>query len=160
MRKIFLIVTLTALFLFNGCGYKNGFAFFSKDKPYEKAISYTKKGEIVVSMENKAFIIATYLNPIYKRYEDGDYFFVRVYISNDFEDDKKNGLLNPKYHLLLNDQEPTMIKELSREDILTKEMPMVKPWYKIYLVKFPKDSGVKKLHFKSDDYGQTVLIFQ
>ena len=64
MKKIIFGVTLAALFLFTGCGYKNGFAFFSKDKPYEKAISYTKKGEIVVSMENKAFIIATYLNPI------------------------------------------------------------------------------------------------
>ena len=156
MRKIF-IFTLFLLF-FTGCAQKSGFAFFNKDKPYEKAISYTKKGEIVVSMENKAFIIATYLNPI-KNYTDGEYFFVRVYIANDFSDEEKSGLYNPKYHIYLNEKAPIEIKKLSMEDMLSKEMPMVKPWYKLYVVKFPKIEGKKRLIFKSDDYGQTELIF-
>ncbi len=157
MKKI--LFCLVAIFLLSGCGEKNGFAFFGKDRPYENAISYTKEGDIVASMENKALIIATYLNPIYKDYKDGDYFFVRVYIANDFEDEEKEGLFNPKYHLLLNGKKPLKIKKLNRDTLLAKEMPLTKPWYKIYLVKFPKVKGDKKLIFKSDDYGQTLLNF-
>ncbi|WP_281951050.1 hypothetical protein [Nitrosophilus kaiyonis] len=158
MKKISTLFIFFVFIIFTGCAQKSGFSFFSKDKPYERAITYTKKGEIVVSMENKAFIIATYLNPI-KNYKDGEYFFVRVYIANDFSDEEKSGLFNPKYHLSLNNSKPLDIKKLTNEDSLSKEMPMVKPWYKLYLVKFPKTVGTKKLIFKSDDYGQTVLIF-
>lgn len=158
MKKISLILPFLVLIIFTGCAQKSGFSFFSKDKPYEQAISYTKKGEIIVSMENKAFIIATYLNPI-KNYDDGEYFFVRVYIADDFEDKKKSGLFNPKYHIYLNGNSPLKIEKIEKDDMLAKEMPMVKPWYKLYLVKFPKVSGIKKLIFKSDDYGQTELIF-
>lgn len=157
MKKFLLYIAL--LLFFNGCSSKSGFNFFSEDRPYENAIAYTKKGEIIVSMENKAIIIATYLNPIYKKYNDGEYFFIRVYIANDFEDEKKSGLFNPKYKIYLNNQEPVEIKILSKDDILVKEMPMVKAWYKIYLVKFEKTSKPKKIVFKSDDYGQTVLTF-
>lgn len=157
MKKI--IFLIAAIFILTGCGEKNGFSFFNKDKPYEKAMSYTKEGDIVVSMENKAFIIATYLNPIYKQYNDGDYFFVRIYINNDFEDENRSGLFNPTYHLYLNGKKPIKIKRLNENDLLAKEMPMEKAWYKIYLVKFSKASEVKKLIFKSDNYGQTVLSF-
>jgi len=148
-----------SFFIFTGCAQKGGFSFFHKDKPYEEAISYTRKGEIIVSMENKAFIIATYLNPI-KKYKDGEYFFVRVYINNDFSDEKKSGLFNPKYHIYLNDKIPLEIKKVDKDSVIAKEMPMVKPWYKLYIVKFPKILGKKVLIFKSDDYGQTRLIYQ
>lgn len=157
MRKI--IYLIAVIFILSGCGQKNGFSFFNKDRPYEKAMSWTKEGNIIVSMENKAFIIATYLNPIYKDYNDGDYFFVRVYINNDFEEENRSGLFNPKYHIYLNGKKPLKIKRLNEDDILAKEMPMVKKWYKMYLVKFPKTGESKKLIFKSDDYGQTVLTF-
>jgi len=157
MRKIF-IFTLFLLF-FTGCAQKSGFSFFHKDKPYEMAIGHTRKGEIVVSMENKAFIIATHLNPLYKKYSDGEYFFVRVYITNDFEDEDKSGLFNQKYHIFLNNNKPLEIRVVPKDDILVKEMPMVKPWYKLYLVKFPKVGKKLKLIFKSDDYGETQLIF-
>ncbi len=160
MKSRFLLALFTLFALsFSGCGQKSGFSFFSEDRPYERAIGYTKKGEIIVSMENKAFLIATYLNPIYEKYNDGEYFFVRVYIDNDFSKENMSGLHNPKYHLLLNGNEPLEIKRLSMEDPLVKEMPMVKPWYKIYLVKFPKESKKLNLVLKSDDYGQTTLTF-
>ena len=86
---------------------------------------------------------------------------MRVFIDNDFDESSKAGLFNPKYHIYLDDSEPLEIKELSMEDELAKSMPLVKKWYRIYLVKFSKTkSQTLKLVFKSDDYGQIRLIFE
>jgi len=157
MKKI--LVGLVALLLLGGCAKKE-LKIFSVDKPYAEALRWTKKGDIAISLENKALIIATYLNPLRKKW-DKEYFFVRVYIDNDFDDPKKAGLYHPGYYLKLNDSEPLEIKELDFESELAKTMPFVQKWYHIYLVTFEKTENKElKLRFGNKDYGEVVLLFR
>ncbi len=149
-----------ALFLFFGCSAKE-LRIFSPDKPYIEALRYTASADIAVSLENKAMIIATYLDPLEKKYRDGEYFFVRVYINDDFEDQNRSGLYHPGYSLTLNKKKPLWIKGLDFDDPLVKRMPFVQKWYKIYLVKFPKIEKKKlQLIFAHEAYGKVVLNFQ
>lgn len=158
MKKFFLFTLLVALFA--GCAHKNEIKIFAEDKPYVEALRYTKKGSIAISLENKAQIIATYLNPLEHK-NDKEYFFVRVYIDNDFEEAKKAGLFHPGYTLTLNGQKPLQIKELSHDSLLAKSMPLVEPWYRLYLVVFPKTHTKKlTLTFSNKAYGSVSLEFE
>ncbi len=159
MRKLFLAVAVGIIFL-SGCAKKEELKIFSVDRPYAEALRWSKKGDIAISLENKALLIATYLNPIQKK-RDKEYFFVRVYIDNDFEEPKKAGLFHPGYFLKLNDQKPLEIKELDFESELAKRMPFVQKWYHIYLVTFPKTQSKElRLIFGNSAYGTTTLPFQ
>ncbi len=156
MKKTLLFVLLL---LMAGCAQKEELHVFSIDKPYVAALRHTQKGDISISLENKALIIATYLDPLQKR-EDKEYFFVRVYIDNDFDDPKRAGLFHPGYELRLDGKKPLEIKELDKDDPLVKSMPLCEPWYHFYLVTFPKtESNSLTLTFSNKDYGSVQLHF-
>ncbi len=157
MRKI--IFGLLAALLFVGCSSKE-LRVFAEDKPYIEAMRYTKKGDILLSLEHKAMIIATYLNPLTNK-DDKEYFFVRVFIDNDFEDENRSGLFNPSYSLTLNGQKPLKITKLSTDSELAKRMPFIEPWYHLYLVTFAKSEDERlELTFRNDAVGQAVLTFR
>ncbi len=156
MRHI--VVGLLALLLFAGCSSKD-LKVFAEDKPYVEAMRYTKKGDILLSLEDRAMIIATYLNPL-KKQDDKEYFFIRVYIDNDYEDEKRAGLFNPHYSLSLNGKKPLKITKLSFDSDIVKSMPFVEPWYHLYLVTFPKVKEKElKLIFQNDRAGKVLLTF-
>ena len=157
MKKI--IFGLLVAILLIGCSSKE-LHIFAEDKPYVEAMRYTKKGDILLSLENRALIIATYLNPLQKK-RDKEYFFVRVYIDNDFEDENRSGLFNPNYSLTLNDQKPLKIIKVSRDSNLAKKMPFIEPWYHLYVVTFKKSTQKQlKLIFQNDVAGKALLVFQ
>lgn len=158
MRKIWILLLLLPFLA--GCAHKEELRVFSVDKSYVEALRYTKKGDIAISLENKALCIATYLNPLHRCDKDKECFFVRVYIDNDFDDPKKAGLFHPGYSLRLDGHEPLAVKELDKEDLLVKQMPLCEPWYHFYLVTFPalKESKLT-LIFSHKVYGSTALVF-
>ncbi len=157
MKKFFLFTLLAALFA--GCAHKD-IKIFAEDKPYVEALRYTKRGVIAISLENKAQIIATYLNPLEHK-NDKEYFFVRVYIDNDFQEANKAGLYHPGFTLTLNGKKPAQIKELSQDSLLAKRMPLVESWYRLYLVAFPKSEAKKlSLVFSHKEYGAARLAFE
>ncbi len=159
MRKIWILLFLLLPFL-AGCAHKEELRVFSVDKSYVEALRYTKKGDIAISLENKALIIATYLNPLHRCDKDKECFFVRVYIDNDFDDPKKAGLFHPGYSLRLNGHKPLALKELDKENLLVKQMPLCEPWYHFYLVTFPVIKKSKlTLIFSHKAYGSTALVF-
>jgi len=157
MKRV--LIACVALFLLGGCAQKE-LRIFDEDRPYAQALRWTKKGDIAISLENKALIIATYLNPLQKRW-DREYFFVRVYIDNDFDDPKKAGLYHPGYYLRLGNHDPEKIEEVDFESLLAKRMPFVQKWYRLYLVTFaPQQKRELSLIFGNKDYGEVVLTFQ
>lgn len=153
------LLLAAAFLLLAGCSCKNT-NFFAPDKYYAEALRYTQKGDIAISLENKALIIATYLNPLKKRTQGDEEFFVRVYIDNDFDDPKKSGLFHPGYTLTLNGQKPSAIEEVDKESELAKSMPAVLPWYKLYRVRFPHtEAKTLRLEFANAKYGKVVLSY-
>ena len=157
MRKIWML--FLAGFLLVGCAHKEELRIFSVDKSYVEALRYTKKADLAISLENKALLIATYLNPLGKCSKDKECFFVRVYIDNDFDDPQKAGLFHPGYTLTLNGHKPLTIKELDKETLLVKQMPLCEPWYHFYLVTFPKVQPPLQLTFSHPTYGSVTLPF-
>jgi len=160
MRYLFSIVVAGLLFC-TGCSDKSG--LFTPDLMEEKALTLTKKGEIYNSLEIKAALIATYLNPLLKRYRDADraHFLISLHIDNDFTDPKKAGLNNPDYTLTLNGAAPLAIKPLKEDDPLMKIAPVKTLWAHHYLVTFPKhEDKALKMVLKSVRYGSSLLTFR
>ena len=159
---------MSAIFVLSGCHHYNAMEMFKKDDSYEKAVLHTKSGQIVSSLETKAQITVTYLNPIYpNEYSDRDYFFVGVYIPNDYDSADKRGLMNPNFKLLIKkeaDIAPSKITEITKKenDSLYKKMPLTDEWSRYYVVSFEKTKEDKTvlLTLKNISGGETVLSFQ
>lgn len=173
--------TAFTAFMFIGCGAYNALDMFQKDKSYEKALLHTKNAQITNSLETKAKITATYLNPLYpSEYKDAEYFFVGMYIPDDYDSPKESGLFNKDYNLLMIDMREKVvalgdkevvqgyIKPLSVEPIIKKEqnllykkMPHTDNWSRYYVVSFPKQQGTEPLNLKlkSNLYGEVLLNF-
>lgn len=166
VKKLFFYIC--AIFVLSGCHHYNAMEMFKKDDSYEKAVLHTKSGQIVSSLETKAKITVTYLNPIYpNEYSDRDYFFVGVYIPNDYDSADKRGLMNPDFKLLIKkevDMAPSKITEITKKenDPLYKKMPLTDEWSRYYVVSFEKTKGDKTvlLTLKNISGGETVLSFQ
>jgi len=158
----FSALLLVSLLLFNGCTtdvVKNLRSYLGYD---EEALLALKKGVISKDGDTKATIQAIYLNNTNKElYEDGDNFFVAVYIADDFDESKNYGLKNSKYRLSLNGSEAVKIIELDESSALRKEMPLKSRWSHYYHVIFNKtDTNELKLTFAYKNLTKSVLTYQ
>ncbi len=156
-----LTIIFFALLSLGGCASKSG--FFAPDVLEEKALSFTQKAQIFNSLEMKASLVATYLNPLLKTYKSDKrvHFLMSVFIDNDFEDPDKQGLFNPDYSVTLNGQKPISIKPLEKDDELLKIAPVKNVWSHYYLVTFHKPATDKmELLFKSRRYGASSLVVE
>jgi hypothetical protein len=159
MKKIIYMIT-AILLLGTGCSQKTG--FLSEDKLEQSAVIHTKKGQLYRSMEIKAAITATYLNPIKREYKNSgqEMFLISVFIDKDSEDPKRQGLFNKDYSLTLNGVKAKEIKVLDFKDDLIKLAPIRNQWSTYYLVVFDRQDNEKlKMIFKNDVYGKVVLEF-
>ena len=159
---------LTSALILGGCTIKensNISQLFKKDDIYHISLQNTKKAQLIASLETKALLTATYLNPVYSNencknlcmtVDDAEYFFVGVYIT----DSEKNEFNNKGYSLTLNGAKPIEIKKLEKDDSLRYQMPMVNNWNSYYKVKFPIVEG-NELHltFENDRFGKDVLEY-
>jgi len=162
------ILLLGSLLLLLSCSEKNKSnlqQLFNKDDVYHISLLNTEKAQLIASLETKALLTATYLNPVYTRencthlcmeVEDGEYFFVGVFI----RDSKTHHFQDKGYSLTLNGAKPLEIKKLDKDDPLRYEMPMVDNWSTYYKVKFPStDLKHFSLYFSSDRFGTDKLSF-
>ncbi len=161
------VAPIFAAFILSGCQTYNAFDMFKKDDLYEKALMKTKNAQIINSLETKAKISATHLNPLYpSEYKDGEYFFVGVYIPDDYDNPKEAGLFNKEYKLAMKGEkrmmEPTSIEPIVKKEQneLYKKMPHTDAWSRYFIVSFPKqtDEATIELTLKSS-YGEALLSF-
>jgi len=144
-----------------GCASKSG--FFAPDVMQHKALAFTQKAQIFNSLEIKASLVATYLNPLLNAYQSDTrvHFLMSVFIDDDFTEPDKQGLFNPDYTITLNGQKPISIKPLDQDDELLKIAPMKNVWSHYYLVTFHKPaSDTMQLLFKSRRYGASSLVVE
>jgi hypothetical protein len=179
IKKTALIATMA--FTFGGCASYNAFDMFKRDAGYEKALANTKNAQISNSFETKIKLTATYLNPLSpSTYKDAEYFFVGIFIPQDYDESQKAGLFNKDYNLTMKAKDikdsvlgaPTKpaeyisavsIEEIVRKDEneLYKKMPHTDNWSRYYIVSFPKQSGSEalSLQLKSATFGETLISF-
>ncbi len=171
MHKKIRILLTSALFVLSGCSStleknSNNIAqLFTKDEIYHVSLLNTHKAQLIASLETKALLTATYLNPVFKHkncknfcidVKGGEYFFIGVYISNS----KIQRFDAQGYSLTLNGNKPIEVKKLDKDDPLRYEMPMVDNWSTYYKVKFPKvDQDELTLVFENDRFGKDILYF-
>ena len=164
------ILILSSFLILSGCSSieknRNNIAqLFTKDDIYHISLLNTHKAQLIASLETKALLTATYLNPVFKHencknfcinVEGGEYFFVGVYIS----DSKSQRFDTKGYSLTLNGHKPIEVKKLDKDDPLRYEMPMVDNWSTYYKVKFPKvNQDELVMVFENDRFGRDVLYF-
>ena len=157
-----LLFAIFALALFTGCSNTTAFDFFKKDAAYEKAIDNLQTGTIVKSFETEVILSTIYLNRVYpEKYNDGEYFFVAIYLRDDVRLYFKSGLNNKKYTFTCNGRKPQETKMLQKDDELRLLMPITNEWNRYYLVKFKKQESKKlTLLLENDQYGSVVLAYR
>ncbi len=159
MRYLVFLFTILGL-TFSGCVLKSG--LFSPDRLEQKALTYTKKAEIFNSLEIKASLITTYLNPVLPEYRDKNRasFLMSLFIDNDFEEPSRYGFNNPDISLTMNGEKPLSVKELDADDPLVKLAPVKNAWSHYYLVTFAKPAdGQMQITLRSRRYGASTLTF-
>ena len=168
-KKILLLsTTWISLFLLEGCAVKensNIAQLFKKDDIYHVSLMNTHKAQLIASLETKALLTATYLNPVYSssncknlcmEVSDAEYFFVGIFIT----DSETNEFNKKGYLLTLNGQKPIKIEKLDKDDPLRYQMPMMNNWSTYYKVKFPIVIENKmELTFENDRFGKDVLTY-
>ena len=158
--KLKTILIFALLFFSFGCSQKS--SFLKEDKEQQSAMMYTKKGELYNSLEIKASIVSTYLNPTQAQFKDSkeEVFLISIFIDNDSSNPKFHGIYNPDYTLTLNGKKSKSIKKLEFEDDLIKMAPIRNRWSVYYLVSFDKTDDEKLvMNFKNDAYGEVVLEY-
>ena len=161
MKKIILIL-LTIFFI--GCSSKVSEIFHQDDK-YITLTQYTKRGQLVKSLETVALINATYLNPILgenNETKNNEIFIIGVYNSDDYKGYEKGGIHNPNYILTMNDENYTKALKADKIKLNIKNYPFYNKWMKYYKVYFPKtDSNILTItYFNKETNSSAVLKIQ
>jgi hypothetical protein len=162
------ILLLSSVLLFSACSIKensNLAQLFKKDDIYHISLMNTKKAQLIASLETKALLTATYLNPVFNYIECKDtcisnlneeYFFIGVYIT----DSEEHEFNTRGYQLKLNGKKPLGIQKLDKDDPLRYQMPMINNWSTYYKVKFSKVEGNElELTFENDRFGKDTLTY-
>jgi len=162
------ILLLSSVLLFSACSIKensNLAQLFKKDDIYHISLMHTKKAQLIASLETKALLTATYLNPVFDYIEckeacvstpDAEYFFVGVYIT----DSEVHEFNTKGYFLKLNGKKPLGVQKLEKDDPLRYQMPMINNWSTYYKVKFPRVEGNDlELTFENDRFGKDTLTY-
>ena len=148
-RLLFLIISATILF--NGCAIKTA---LKKDPLYEKTLKYTRRGQIVNSLETKALIDAINLNDLYPGKFQKPTFLIGIY-NND-----KNALQNKEFSIFLNNKKPLKISNKIPNFIPYENYPFYNAWMSYYLVTFPNTQKPYTLTYKSTHWGETKFTFR
>jgi len=173
--KIFLILFVSVVvLLLSGCSKATAFTYFSINPYYEKAVSNIQQMSLMKDQETKALIHVVYLNDIDPLvYNDGEYFYISLFMSEKTEDEIHKGLFNPKNKLMLRSKRksyspikvkafalPLEIHKLDENNALRLSMPIHSVWNEYYLVKFETMKRKKiKLIFENDQFGKAQLAF-
>ena len=160
MRNFFILISI--MVFISGCSRTTAFDFFKMDDNYERAVDNLQTGTIVKSFETKAILSTVYLNRVYpKKYSDGEYFFVSIYLREDIRLYFKAGINNKKYKFTLNGEEPLLGEELKSDDELRLSMPITNEWNRYYLVKFDTQNTKElKLILENDESDSVELTYQ
>jgi hypothetical protein len=150
-----------SLIIFSSCT-SSIFAKIGRNSYSERVFETLQKGELIERLEVKSIIHSVYLNhvePEFAKKQNGEYFLISVYISNDFLDKDKQGLFNPMYKLTMNNNlKPVSIEKLSKDSKLVKKMPFQNTWSFDYLVKFEQIQEKNiNLTYEHDHYGKVQL---
>ena len=148
-RVLFLIIT--AAILFNGCSIK---PVLKKDPIYEKTLKYTRRGQIVNSLETKALIDAVNLNDLYPEKFQNPTFLIGIY------NNQNNALQNKEFSISLNSQNPLKTTTEIPGFIPYKNFPFYNNWMTYYIVTFPQTNKPYKLTYKSVHWGKVRFTFR
>ena len=158
MKKILLIITLL---IFSGCNKKIS-EIFKKDDNYITLSQYTKRAQMVNSLETISLITATYLNPILKENNEtknNEIFIIGVYNENDFKGYNKGGIHNIHFNLTMNDLNYTKATKANIKKLNLENYPFYNKWMKYYKVYFPKsDLSTLKIKYKNTDINSSITL--
>jgi len=161
MKTFFIL--LIFLFVLVGCSSNNAFDNFKMDKDQQRSVSSLQTTKIVSSSEKvNGIFSAIYLNEVYpESFNDGEYFFVYMYLK------KKKKMYNPKellptgLTLKLNSKLAVKIKELPKENKFSHLVSLNNNWHKYYLVAFmPQETDSLSLVLENDPSFLAELKYQ
>jgi len=158
MKKI--LLSFLVLF-FVGCTSKVS-EVFKKDDKYVTLMQYTKRGQLVKSLDTIALINVTYLNPILEENNEtknNEIFIIGVYNSNDYKKPKEGGVFNPHYKLTMNDLNFTKAEVADKIKLNLTDYPFYNKWMKYYKVYFPKvEDNTMKIKYQNLDENVSVNL--
>jgi hypothetical protein len=135
-----LVISLIITLFWGGC-YSTGLKVFDKNDIFEKGFQYTQKADLIQNHHVKLMMIATYLNPIDKKYQDdNENLIVGIY----FDDDLGVDYITRGYDFNITNAQNISINKLPKDDILLENLPLKNSWATYY-----------KLSYRYDDTNET-----
>ncbi|NPA12273.1 MAG: hypothetical protein GXO62_08520 [Epsilonproteobacteria bacterium] len=144
MKKLILVLFL----IFSGCSVKSA---LKQDPLYQQTLKYTKRCQIVNSLETKALIDVVYLTPLYQDKFKNQVFLIGIY--NDFNNTPQNA----EFTLLVNGKKAKVSNSIPQY-ILYKNFPFYNEWMSYYLLKTNSSKPVTII-YKSKHWGECKFIF-
>lgn len=148
--KTFLI-TLTFLLAFSACSQKTAFSRFDMSKKQELAADSLQRSKLKLEDKVNGIVSIIYLNIVSPElYNDNEYFYVNSYVKNKSHTSK----------MLLNNQEPISIEELTSVNEFSELMLVDTQWSEYYLVVFPKQGDKLSFILENGQYSSDPLRFE
>ena len=178
------IILMSVVLFYSGCTSKNEIAMeksLSQMGSYGKEMQKTEKLSITDNGEVKVFLTATYLNGKQsvedEKNQVREKFIIGLYQTGDIN---TTGLINKDQNITINVQYPksdkaftkaekikrskgmeklpTLVKKLTPNDPLLKNIPMVNSWSEYYYVEFPHTQNENfALTYQNKIYGKIPL---
>jgi len=137
--------------LFTGCSHNNAFSEFNITKNQEKGEENLLSSKIYSENKVNGFISALYLNKVFpKRYKDGEYFYISLYLPND-----KNSI-----HFILNKSHATKVTKLPAINEFSKIISFKGKWKDYYLVEFKEGAKELKLSVENSNSSSKKMLFK
>lgn len=148
--KTFLTLMLIVTF-FNGCSQKNAFSEFNITQNQEKGEENLLSSKIYGKNGVDGIVSAIYLNKIFpKRYQDGEYFYIALYLQND----KKS------LKFFLNKRGAIKVTHLPASNAFSKIVSFQGTWKDYYLVKFHKSTQELQLSVQNAHSSSQKMLFK
>ena len=137
-----LTLNILIILSFASC-YSTGLKIFHKDAIFEKGFQYTKKADLVQDHQVKLMMIATYLNPVDKKYQDDrENLIIGIYFSDSDIDNKS--YTQRGFDFNITNAQDIKINKLASDDKLLVNLPLKNSWADYY-----------RLSYKHDDTNET-----
>jgi hypothetical protein len=148
----FISITILTIILLSGCATKNAFTKLGISDEREKAVENTRTGKLKRDLEIDGVYSAIYLNNVYSSIDNNKIvFYVSIYSKNKDEELK----------ITLNNQEPTEMQKLPKENRFSDLQSMKNNWINNYIVIF-QNNNLKKLNLtiENGQFSSGLLNFQ
>ena len=156
-------ILLTSLLFLSGCSQQNAFTKFKLSQEQEAAMASVQSSKIAYNDKVTGVVSVIYLNEVYPTsYNKEEYFLLYFYLKEEQKEIFDPTILEHRdLQLMLNEDKPLKIKQLSHNNRFSHLSGTQSEWSRYYLVAFQEQSeNTLSLVLKNGKYSSQNIVFR